>query len=158
MARMKEEKIAEIQRLYPQIYLACHVDHVRANSNAWRLSSRDSSILAHLDTRHGKSPRALAAHLGVVASTLSAAIARLARLGYITSTPVPGDRRHRELLLTETGAQARSSTSVLDSQRIEQLLQQLSPQEQREAIHGLSLLARAARQMKEGYSNENRPD
>jgi DNA-binding MarR family transcriptional regulator len=158
MARMKEDLIAEIQRLYPQIYLACHVDHVRANSNVWRLSARDSSILAHLDTRHAKSPRTLAAHLGVVASTLSAALARLARLGYITNTPVAGDRRQRELLLTEIGVQARSSTSVLDAKRIEQLLQRLSPSERREAVHGLSLLARAAREMKEAYTNENHLD
>jgi DNA-binding MarR family transcriptional regulator len=150
MAAMHEKMIAEIQCLYPQIYLACHVDHVRASSNTWRLSSRDSSILAHLDTRHSKSPRTLAAHLGVVASTLSAALSRLARMGYITSTPVPGDRRQRELLLTETGVMARSSTSVLDPSRIEQLLQRLSPSEQREAIHGLGLLAKAAREMKEG--------
>jgi DNA-binding MarR family transcriptional regulator len=158
MLRMKDKLVAEIQRLYPQIYLACHVDHVRANSNKWRLSSRDSSILAHLDTQDGKSPRMLAAHLGVVASTLSAALARLVQLGYITSTPVKGDRRQRNLLLTEMGVQAMASTSVLDGKRIEKLLAQLSPAEQKEAIHGLGLLAKGARAMMEAYLDENRAD
>ena len=53
MLPMRDKAVLEIQRLYPQIYLACHVDHVRASSTEWRLSSRDSSILAHLDTDEG---------------------------------------------------------------------------------------------------------
>ena len=141
---MHENLIAEIQRSYPQIYVACHVDHIRAGSTTWRLSSRDSSILAHLDTQNGKSPRTLAAHLGVVASTLSAALNRLARLGYITSTPLAGDRRQRELRLTEAGARAMTSTSVLDAKRLERLLGHLSADEREQAVHGLRLLAQAA--------------
>src|SRR5215213_11135960 len=82
MLRMRDSIVSEVQRLYPQIYLACHVDHVRASSTRWRLSARDSSILAHLDLNRGMSPRTLARHLGVAASTLSAAIRRLAELGY----------------------------------------------------------------------------
>src|SRR5688572_32901610 len=85
MALMKDELVFEVQRLYPQIYLACHHDHVRAGSTKWNLSSRDASVLAHLDVDKGSSPRSLGAHLGVVPSTLSATISRLERLGYISS-------------------------------------------------------------------------
>ncbi|HKO57432.1 MAG TPA: winged helix DNA-binding protein, partial [Thermoanaerobaculia bacterium] len=112
-------QVVEIQRHYPQVYLACHVDHVRATSTAWQLSSKDASILAHLDRDVPMSPRQLAAHLGVVASTLSAALLRLARLGYLTSTPRADDRRQRELRLTDRGAEAMASTSVLDAARVE---------------------------------------
>ena len=87
----------EVQRLYPQIYIACHTDHVRAVSTKWRISSQDASILVHLDRDSGLSPRALANHLGVAPSTLSAAIARLAELGYLTNEPNGADRRKREL-------------------------------------------------------------
>jgi DNA-binding MarR family transcriptional regulator len=123
---MYDDVVAEIQRLYPRIYVACHQNHVRSGSTSWRLSSHDASILAHLDTRYGLSPRALASHLGVVASTLSATLNRLVRLGYITSTPVSKDRRQRELRLTELGAKAMSATSVLDTERLEQLVSRLS--------------------------------
>jgi DNA-binding MarR family transcriptional regulator len=146
---MYDDIVAEIQRWYPQIYLACHRNHVRSGSTSWRLSSHDASILAHLDTRNGMSPRALAVHLGVVASTLSATLNRLVRLGYITSTPLSEDRRQRELRLTDLGAKAMSSTSVLDSERLEQLVSRLSAKEREEAIHGLSLLARAARDLED---------
>jgi DNA-binding MarR family transcriptional regulator len=149
MASMLDELVFEVQRLYPHIYLACHVDHVRATSTEWQLSSRDSSILAHLDRESGTSPRALAAHLGVVPSTLSAAIARLTKLGYITSSPAEGDRRQRELRLTRKGAEAMASTSVLDAERVRSMLALLGENERREAIRGLALLARAARGMKE---------
>lgn len=146
---MGDKDIFDVQRFFPQIYLACHVDHVRAVSTAWDLSSRDASILAHLDSEIATSPRALAGHLSVAASTLSAAIARLSRLGYLTSEPSPSDRRRRELRLTARGAKAIGSTSVLDESRVRKLLGQLSTQERAAALRGLQLLARAARQIKQ---------
>lgn len=146
---MRDKIVFEIQRLYPQIYLACHVDHVRASSTKWRLSSRDSSILAHLDRDTGLSPKALAGHLGVAASTLSAAIARLVELGYISSDPPQSDKRQRELRLTENGAEAMASTSVLDAGRVASLVAGLSAAECEVALKGLVLLARAARELEE---------
>ena len=139
----------EVQRLYPQIYVACHTDHVRAASTTWRISSQDASILVHLDRDRGLSPRALADHLSVAPSTLSAAIARLAELGYLTSEPNEGDRRRRELRLTARGAEAISSTSVLSAERVRALLKKLKPDERKAALRGLALLAQAARQLEE---------
>jgi len=146
---MLDELVFEVQRLYPQIYLACHVDHVRAASTQWRLSSRDSSILSHLDRDRGMSPRDLAAHLGVAPSTLSATIARLARLCYITSEATTGDKRQRELRLTAKGAEAMASTSVLDADRVRDVLEKLTKEERSQAVRGLALLARAAREKQE---------
>lgn len=147
---MKDDTdVFEVQRLYPQIYLACHKDHVRAVSTKWRISSQDASILVHLDREAGLSPRALAAHLGVAASTLSAALARLAQLGYLTNTPNETDRRKRELRLTPRGAEAISNTSVLDAERVRAMLKQLKPEERRAAVQGLALLAKGARSASE---------
>ena len=139
--------VQEIQRSYPQIYLACHVDHVRTRSTKWRLSSKDSSILSHLDRESSTTPRELAAHLGVAASTLSATISRLERLGYLVSEAAKDDRRQRNLRLTDRGAEAMASTSVLDSERLASLLAMLSDADRRTAVHGLALLAGAARNL-----------
>jgi DNA-binding MarR family transcriptional regulator len=149
MACMLDGLVFEVQRLYPQIYLACHVDHIRASTTKWRVSSRDASILSHLSLREGTSPRTLGAHLGVVPSTLSAAITKLERFGYIRNVPRTDDRRKRELWLTDLGVKAVSSTSVLDAGRIKELLQKLTAAERKEAIRGLSLLGHAACQLKE---------
>jgi DNA-binding MarR family transcriptional regulator len=146
---MLDELVFEVQRLYPQIYLACHVDHVRAKSTQWRLSSRDSSILSHLDRDRGMSPRDLAQHLDVVPSTLSATIARLVRLGYMTSNATTSDKRERELRLTVKGAQAMASTSVLDAEKVRAVLKKLNQQDRADAIRGLQLFARAARELEE---------
>ena len=146
---MAETDVYEVQRLYPQIFVACHTDHVRAVSTKWRVSSQDASILVHLDRECGLSPRALAGHLGVAPSTLSAAIARLAKLGYLTSKPNEKDRRKRELRLTARGAEAISSTSVLDAERVRTMLGKLKPGERKEALRGLALLAQAARRLKD---------
>jgi DNA-binding MarR family transcriptional regulator len=144
---MNDDDVFEVQRLYPQIYIACHTDHIRAVSTKARISSQDASILAHLDRESGLSPRALAHHLGVKPSTLSAAIARLAELGYITNTPAETDRRKRELRLTARGAEAISTTSVLDAKRVRAMLSKLKPDERKAALRGLALLAQAARRL-----------
>jgi DNA-binding MarR family transcriptional regulator len=144
---MTDDDVFEVQRLYPQIFVACHTDHVRAASTTWRISSQDASILVHLDRDSGLSPRALADHLGVAPSTLSAAIARLSKLGYLTSKPDGEDRRKRELRLTARGAEAIASTSVLNAERVQAMLNKLKPDERKAAIHGLALLARAARKL-----------
>ena len=146
---MSDDDVFEVQRLYPQIYIACHTDHVRASSTTWRISSQDASILVHLDRDSGLSPRALADHLGVAPSTLSAAIARLSELGYLTSKPNDVDRRKRELRLTARGAEAIASTSVLNAERVQALLDKLKPDERKAAVRGLALLARAARKLNE---------
>ncbi|HLA13244.1 MAG TPA: MarR family transcriptional regulator [Pyrinomonadaceae bacterium] len=141
----EDDDVLAVQKLYPQIFIACHSDHVRAVSTEWRISSQDASILVHLDLKVGLSPRALARHLGVTPSTLSAAIARLAKLNYLSSKPASDDKRKRELRLTARGAEAIGGTSVLDADRVRILLRRLTIKERKEAIHGLELLARAAR-------------
>lgn len=143
-----DQNVRDVLRFYPQIYLACHVDHVRAVSTAFRLSAADSSILAHLDTGAPMSPRALARHLGVAPSTLSATLRRLETLGYLASTPVAADRRRRDLTLTERGAEAMAATSVLDRERVARMLKTLRPAQRAEAMRGLALLAAAARKLR----------
>ena len=145
---MNDDDVFEVQRLYPQIYIACHTDHVRAVSTKFRISSQDASILVHLDREIGLSPRALADHLGVAPSTLSA-LARLAELGYLTNEQNGTDRRKRELRLTARGAEAIASTSVLNAERVRAVLKKLKPAERKAALHGLALLARAARRLNE---------
>jgi DNA-binding MarR family transcriptional regulator len=144
---MSNEDVFEVQRLYPQIYVACHNNHVRAVSTEWRISSQDASILVHLDRDCGTSPRALARHLGVAPSTLSAAIARLSKLGYLSSKPSEADKRQRDLRLTSRGAEAISGASVLDARRVTLMLKRLTASERKTAISGLALLARAAREI-----------
>ncbi len=144
---MSYELVGGIQRLYPQIYLACHVDHVRKRSTEWRLSAHDSALLAHLDGKRGTSPKTLARHLSVAPSTLSAAIARLTELGYIGSRATTQDKRQHELRLTNLGARAMAATSVLDTARVKALVALLAPGERELAARGLDLLAGAARRL-----------
>ena len=146
---MPEDDVAKVQRLYPQIYVACHNDHIRAASTEWRISSQDASLLVHLDRETGTRPSSLARHLGVAASTLSAALARLEKLGYLSNQPAAKDKRQRELRLTDRGAEAISATSVLNAARVASLLKKLTNEERKAALHGLSLLARGARELDE---------
>lgn len=134
-----------VQVSYPQIYFACHTRHVRRASTATQLSATDSTLLAHLDEKQAVRSTALAKHLGLAASTLSAAIARLAALGYVIQRRDARDRRAIDLLLSSKGATAMQASSVLESARVKRMLARLSASERQHALSGLALLARAAR-------------
>lgn len=134
-----------VQVAYPQIYFACHTRHIRRASTPTRLSAADSTLLAHLDEERAMRPTALAKHLGLAASTLSAAINRLAKLGYVTLRRADVDGRAIDVRLSAKGAEAMQGSSVLESARVARMLGRLSGAERRRALDGISLLARAAR-------------
>jgi DNA-binding MarR family transcriptional regulator len=147
MKKHIEAAVEAVQRGYPQIYLACHADHVKAKSTEYRLSARDSSILSHLDASLPQTASSLAAHMGVRPSTFSAAIGRLIVLGYATKRANPADRRETQLTLSPRGAKAMAATSVLDASRVAAMLAELDVDERARAIAGLQLLAEAAKRL-----------
>jgi DNA-binding MarR family transcriptional regulator len=92
--------------------------------------------------------------MGIGASTLSAAIGRLAALGYLRREPKMSDRRAAGLTLTSQGAKAMAATSVLDAQRVRALLTHLKTGERRRALEGMELLAGAARKLTHSSKNK----
>jgi DNA-binding MarR family transcriptional regulator len=146
-AKAAADPVLAVQRLYPQVFLACHARHVRRNTTPFGLTEQESSLLAHLDTRAGMRPRDLAAHLGVAPSTLSAALARLQRLGCIARDPSALDGRAAELRLTPRGIEAMQATSVLDRARLAAALARLTARERAQSVAGLALLARACNRL-----------
>lgn len=136
--------VLRIQRAYPQIYLACHRRHQNARTTADHLSPRDASVLAHLDFDQGVSPGDLARHLGVAKSTLSAAIDHLETSGFVSRRKAEDGRRH-ELRLTTKGVRAMSESSVLEPDRVRNLLKKMTRAEIELAIAGLEVLAAATK-------------
>jgi DNA-binding MarR family transcriptional regulator len=142
--------LAEVQtvlRCYPQIYFACHCRHVRDEKTQVQLSSHQASVLDHLDDVEGTSLLALAQHMGVTASTMSLMIDRLERAGYVRRERSPQDGRRVDLRLTEAGVGIKKQQKVLEPELIAAMLRHLDPVRRREALHGLELLAEAAREM-----------
>src|SRR3954466_10825782 len=112
-----DQAIHIVQVSFPQVYLACHTRHQRKRSTEHRLSQRDASIFAHLDTDFPISPARLSAHLGIAKSTPSEALKRLSALGYGATAAGMG-RRARQILPTPKGARAIRETSVLETNRL----------------------------------------
>jgi len=142
---MEDCDVLDVLRAYPQIYHACHIEHRTRAKSPTGLTERDGSLLAHIGADGGSSPAALARHIGVSPSTLSAALARLERRGLVRLEPVADDARKRRILLTKGGQEALVRNSVLDAGRVAKLLHSMDPAERRQAIEGLKLLAAAAR-------------
>lgn len=145
-----DDELLEVLRAYPQIYLACHVEHRTRASSPSGLTSRDSALLAHVEDPGGSSPAALARHLGVARSTLSAALARLGRQGLLTLDEDQADARRRLVRLTAAGRTALVANSVLDPERLGAVLAGMGAGDRRKAVEGLKLLASAALCYREG--------
>ncbi|HWT12442.1 MAG TPA: MarR family winged helix-turn-helix transcriptional regulator [Allosphingosinicella sp.] len=142
--------VLDVLRSYPQIYLACHVEHRTRASSPTGLTARDGTLLAHVEDPPGSSPAMLARHLGVARSTLSAALARLESQGMLRLEGDPADARRRLVRLTAEGRAAVARDSVLDPARVAALLALMPAAERRSAVAGLKLLAAAARRHQEG--------
>jgi DNA-binding MarR family transcriptional regulator len=138
------EAIAAVMRDYPRIFFACHRRHVRDPRTRRLVSERQVEVLDHLDLDRPVSLSELATHLGVTLGTMSVSVERLERQGYIARQADPADRRRLLLRLTEAGARVREARSVLDRQRVAEMLEGMRGDERQWALEGLGLLARAA--------------
>ena len=134
----------QVMTSYPRIYFACHTRHVRDPDSTGLLSRHQASILDHLDEIDPTTVNELARHMGVTAGTMSLALDRLERKGYIVRLRDVADRRRVHVRLTSAGVRIREATSVLDPSRVEALLARMSDHDRDAAVRGLALLADAA--------------
>jgi DNA-binding MarR family transcriptional regulator len=151
----------DVRRLldaYPRIFFACHTRHVRDPDTGGELSAHQASILDHLDEIDAMSMTSLAEHMGVTVATMSLAIDRLERRGYVRRDRDAKDRRRVLLRATPDGMRLREANSVLDPIRVEEVLDQLSPADREAALRGLTLLARASNdRMRAAAKKRRRP-
>jgi len=144
--------------LYSQIYFACHTRHVHDPESGTRVSARQASILSHLDTVEPTPLSQLASHMGVTVSTMSIAVDRLVRQGYVVRDRAESDARVRHVRLTAAGERLRAAQKVLEPRLVRAMLSRLSPADRRDALRGLELLGAAAReQTKERRSDQPLP-
>jgi DNA-binding MarR family transcriptional regulator len=134
----------EVIALYPRIYFACHARHVRDPATQGLLSRHQASILDHLDDGSPTTLNDLARHMGVTAATMSLAVDRLERKGYVARLRDGADRRRVHLRLTAAGVRVRAASSFLEQPRVEALVARLNDADREAAVRGLALLAKAA--------------
>ncbi len=139
-----DDAVRRLMDAYPRIFFACHVRHVRDPETDKLLSAHQASVLDHLDAIEPMSLTSLAEHMGVTPSTMSLAIDRLERRGYVRRRRDAKDARRIQLRLTAAGVRVREAKSVLDPDRVGALLACLTPEEREKGLHGLALLAKAA--------------
>jgi DNA-binding MarR family transcriptional regulator len=137
------EAMTAVMTLYPRIYFACHTRHVRDPQTQRLLSRHQASILDHLDEIEPTTVMDLAAHMGVTPATMSIAVDRLERKGYVVRVKDAKDRRRVHVRLTTAGVRVREASSVLDASLVEALVGRLTDEERARAIEGLGLLAHA---------------
>ena len=142
---MRDDAVRQVLHHYPRIFFACHTRHRRDPQSRRLLSQHQGSILDHLDDVEPTNLMDLARHMGVTPSTMSLSIERLVRRGYVLRTRDPRDRRRIRLLLSPAGVRVKEAQQVLEPARVRGMLTKLSESDRADALRGLALLARAAR-------------
>ena len=137
--------VQKIVDLVPRILYACRRLDARTLSTGRSLSPQQALILDQLDPDVPTSLQALAAQMNVTAPTMSVAIGRLVREGYVRRDRDEIDGRRLDLTLSPAGARVRKATSSLDPRRVAALLGRLSAADRDSAVRGLTALAEAAR-------------
>lgn len=150
--------VQALLRDYPRIFFACHRRHVHDDVAKRVLSSHQVSILEHLDEIAATDLTRLASHMGVTLSTMSLAVDRLARGGYVVRTRDAKDARRVQLRLTSDGVRIKQAQSVLEPELVAQLLEQMNAAERDDALRGLAALARAADAMRHAAFQRRRAD
>jgi DNA-binding MarR family transcriptional regulator len=135
--------VRRIQRAYPQLWHACHVEHASRRRDHG-LSDRDVFVLGHLDHWSPVTAGALAKHLGVGASTVTEAMDRLERARLAERTRVG---RKVELRITALGVEHMQAGSVLATERLAVLVGKIPSRDREAAVRGFEILAAAARKM-----------
>jgi DNA-binding MarR family transcriptional regulator len=149
---MADRAAKELLELYPRIFFACHMRHVRDPKTRRILSAHQASILDHLDEREPVTLLDLARHMGVTASTMSLHVEKLVRRGYVLRERDVRDARRLRLRISASGARIREANSVLDPKCVRAMLSRLSAAEQAAGLRGLEILARAANEQMEEQS------
>lgn len=137
--------VQKVVDLIPRILYACRRLDARTLSTGRSLSPQQALILDQLDPDVSTSLQALAAQMSVTAPTMSVAIGRLVREGYVRRDRDSVDGRRLDLTLSPAGVRVRKSTSSLDPRRVAALLAQLSAAERTMALRGLAAMGDAAR-------------
>ena len=147
---MKRDPIGEamsaVMTLYPRIYFACHTRHVRDPQSQRLLSRHQASILDHLDEIEPTTVMDLARHMGVTAATMSLAIDRLERKGYVVRLKDAKDRRRVHVRLTTAGVRVREPARCSIRRAWRRSWGDSATRNGRRRSRGLALLARAAQE------------
>lgn len=142
---MSEKTVAFLMEHYPRILYACKRTMVKGESGA-EITAHQARILDHLDDAIPRSLNSLASHLGVTPATMSIAVDKLVRKGFMRRERSKDDRRKILLRLTPEGAKLRESQTLLEPERVREMLALLPEAEQEAGVLGLVILARAADQ------------
>lgn len=145
MPNVPASAVQKIVDLVPRILYACRRLDARTLSTGRSLSPQQALILDQLDPDLPTSLQALAAQMNVTAPTMSVAIGRLVREGYVRRDRDEIDGRRLDLTLSPAGVRVRKATSSLDPRRVASLLGRLSAADRTSVIRGLAAMADAAR-------------
>ena len=145
MPNVPASAVQKVVDLVPRLLYACRRLDARTLTTGRSLSPQQALILDQLDADIPTSLQALAAQMNVTAPTMSVAIGRLVREGYVRRDRDEVDGRRLDLTLSPAGARVRKATSSLDPRRVATLLNRLSAAERADVVRGLTALAAAAR-------------
>lgn len=140
---MTVEIIKKIQATFPLIYFKAHRRHHPTGKGSEQLSQADYQLLVHVSALGATGTIELADHLHLSASTVSERLSYLVGLGLISKKQGDTDKRRFRFRLTTEGSQRVSTDSVLEYDKLEEIIGALTENEAVVVGQAFDLLKRA---------------
>jgi MarR family transcriptional regulator, organic hydroperoxide resistance regulator len=113
------------------------------------LSMSQVSAMFHIKRKGSSGVSDIGDELGVTSAAASQMLERLVQQGYVLRTEDPIDRRLKQIVLTEKGAQILQSSIQARQKWLDDLVQSLAPAEQEQVTAALRLLIIKARNLEQ---------
>ncbi len=140
--KVLDEAVQELSRLYPAVYHRFHTS--RQPLPGTGVTYRMLGLLQHLLQSGPLTLGELVVHLGLSKATVTELADRVEAKNLTSRLRDDRDRRRVFIGLTEQGEQvAKSSTSVLEEQKLALAMKRMTSQEREHLISGLRALLRA---------------
>jgi len=132
---------SEFAELFPATYLRFHARRAKRSE----LSAQSRGVLTHLALSGPLTVTEAARHMNRAQSVMSEMLLALERKQWVTRFPDTRDRRRTLVWLTEAGqARLAADQRVLDTDRLELALSNMTPRERKQLLSGMRALVRAA--------------
>lgn len=143
---MARDPVRQLLVAYPVLHHALKQRAV-GDGTGGQISAHQATVLSQLDRAEPSTLSELASVMGVALPTMSLLVDRLTKAGLIRRDRDGDDGRRVALRLTTAGERAARASSLLDPERVRQLLASLSQPDRAASVAAVLTLAQAARRL-----------
>ena len=146
----QSQSFSQVLNLWSHIFMRRSMSAFLRNARDYGVSMQQIGVLFYLFRKEHCGVSEIGIDLGVTNAAASQMIDRLVQQGYLERSEDPHDRRGKQLVLTGRGKDLIEQIMRARQQWIEELADELTPEEQEQITTSLHLLTETAQKLDQG--------